>query len=507
MYASVEDQMSNILGTMEDYLPKYLTPAISMLKRSFSEGILDVDEIYRPNWGPLKSDLLEKIPVKELQEAAVPLNYREPVKNLKGPWSKIVGETVSFINNKVIRLHRELIGHILANLRIPDATIKVRESVTHLIEYLQQNGEHEFLDVKTSFDPYKLVLNTISSLPLRNQTLVAANLLLPFLKTPAECRSIPELENLYHNNIFNYTMLMSRNRIVFKTGSALIPMIEQNVEVQDIVRQFSPFEYMDWKDLLLSFISHLRRHQGHRDKMSNIMDNVYGDLVLQNFQKRWQLVRNQVIAKTVFSAIGRKENSARIQRLLTDVSLNKSIQLKDWQKAIAFISDDSIGGPINATLKTLKALLISEILSTNILKANIAELVDTYDNKFNKELFKCSGPLENYLTNFTHIGMNINKNINIANVDVEDLFQALRDLDVYTDEYKSLQSFLSQDDLEAKIGKIVVNAYPTRGRLLSQLLHMLKYANSNDLRYLVKQFIDNVVYEGYGAGSPLLHFN
>ncbi|XP_014486672.1 PREDICTED: uncharacterized protein LOC106750683 [Dinoponera quadriceps] len=503
MYASIKEQMGIILGSMENNLPKYLIPTISLLKRSFLEGVLDANEIYRPNWGPLKSDLLEKIPLKELQEAVAPLNYREPIKGFKGPWPKLIGETASLINDKIIPSRRELIAYILLNLRIPDATAEIRESVAHLVEYLQQDSERELFDFKTFSDPYELVANTISSLPLRNETLIAANILLPFLKKPAVCQRISELDHYFRNNVFNYTLLLSRERIISKTraGSALMFVLEQNsAEVQDIVKQFSPFEHVAWKNLLLAFISQLRRHRSHLSKVSDVVDNIYGELVLRNVRKRWRLLRNQVIAKTVFSAVGSRESSARIQRLLADVGLNKDIRPTNWRKALTFASDDDIGGPINATLKTLKALLASRILSSDILKANVAELVDVYDNRLERS--KCGGRLESYLTNLTHTGMRIDESVKIASIDVKDLLQALRDLDIYTDEYKSLQSFLSRDDLEMKIGKVNVNAYPTRGRLLYQLLQMLEHAINvdNDLRYLAKQFIDNVAYDGYGAG-------
>lgn len=506
----MKEQMNNILGFMEDHLPKYLIPTISLLKRSFSEDVLDGDEIYRPNWGSLKRDLLEKILLKELHEATIPLNYSELVKDLKEPWPKIIGETASLINNKVIPLRRKLIAYILANLRIPDATAEVRKSVAHLVEYFQQDSEREFPDFKTSSNPYKLMANIISSLPLRNETLIAANLLLPFLKKPVECRGVSELGNFFRNNVFNYTLLISRDRIISKTkaGAAFMSMIEQNnVEIQNMVRQFSLFEYIAWKDLLLAFVSQFRRH--HRVGVSDVVDNVYSDFVLKDVQKRWRLMNNQMIMKIVFFTIGRRESSTRIQRLFADVGLDRSIQPKDWRKALVFVSDGNISGPIDAALKTLKALLASEILQSAILKANIAELVDTYDNKLDKERFECGSRLENYLINFTHSKMRIDKKIKFADVDIEDLLQALRDSDVYTDEYRKLQSFLSRDDLEIKMGKVDVNAHPSRGRLLSQLLQMLEHASNvdNDLRYLAGQFVDNVVYEGYGAGIPSLRSN
>lgn len=505
MYASVKKQMGNILESMENNLPEYLVPTISLLKQSFVEGILDANEIYRPDWGPLKSDLLEKIPRRELQEAAMPLSYPKPVKDVKGPWPKIIGETVSLINDRVIPLRQGLIAYILANLRVPDATAQVRESVAHLIEYLLQNGKREFSDFKISSDPYELVVNTISNMPLRNKTLTAAKFLVPFLKRPAECREVSELGNFFRNNFFNYTLLIVRDRIISKTrtGSALIFTIEQN-NTEDTIKQFSPFEYTSWKDLLLAFISHLRRHQSSRDEASDVVNSIYGDLVLRDVRKRWRLLRNQVIAKTILSAVGRRENSARIQRLLTDVGSNRSIRAKDWRKALAFVSDDNIDGPTDATVKTLKALLASEILSPDILKANIVELTNMYNNRFDEERSKCVSQLERYLTNFTQT--KTDKNIKIADVDIEDLLQALRELDVYTDEYRSLQSFLSRDDLETKIGKVNVNSHPTRGRLLSQLLHMLEHTNNVDdgLRYITKQFVNDVAYEGYGAGTPLL---
>lgn len=506
-YAPIAEQMDSILGSMEDRLPEYLLPAISLIRRTLSEGLLDVDEIYRPTFGPPKADPLEKISVRELKEATSPLTYRAPIKDVKGPWPKIVGETAALIHDKIIPPRSELIAYMLANLRIPDATTEVRESVALLVEHLKSHGKHKLAGFSMSSDPYALVANAVSSLPLQNETLIAANVLLPFLRRPSECRGSVEFANFFQNNTLNYTLLISRDRMISrsKDGIAFLSMIQQNnTDVLDIIEQFSPFEYASGKDLLLAFVSQLRRQQTHQGEVSNVVDSVYGELILRNNRKRWQLLRNSIIAAPVLSAIARRENSVRIRRLLMDVAVDRTVKLEVWRKALVFASSGDISGPINAVLKTLKTLLASGLLPYGVLSMNIAELITTFDNRLNQGQAECSNQLETYLANFTQVEIEIDRKKMIEDVDVKDLLQALPGLDTYTDEYRSLESFLSQSDLETKIGQVDLNAHPTRGRLLGQLLlQVMEHVDSVDdnLRRLAEQLADNVAYEGYGAGA------
>ncbi|KAL6428269.1 hypothetical protein ACFW04_008526 [Cataglyphis niger] len=507
MYASIEEQIDVILESMENHLPKYVLPAISFIRRSLSQGVLDADEIYRPTFGPLKADPLEKIPLTELKKAASSLTYRKQIKALVGPWPKIIGETASLINDNIIPPRRELIAYVLANLRIPDMTAEMRESIAYLVEHLRSHGERELTGFSLSSDPYTLVANAISSLSLQNETLIGVNTLLPFFKKPAECRKSTEFASFFQNNTLNYTLLILRDKMISrsKAGIMLLSMMKNNSDVRNTVERLSPFNYASWKDLLLAFISQLRRRQAHQDRVSDIVDSVYGELILRNARKHWQLLRNSIITTPVLTAIARRENSSRIRRLLMEVASDRSIKTEVWQKALAFASSEDIGGPMDAVLKTLKALLASGLLDQTALLINIAELVTTYDNRINQGQTECVNRLETYLTNVTQIGTKMSKKVAIENVDIEDLLQALPDLDVYTDEYRNLMSFLSQKDLEAKIGRVDVNAHPTRGRLLSQLLQMTKFADGIDdsMRDLAKQFVDNVAYEGYGAGALL----
>ncbi|XP_072744691.1 uncharacterized protein [Anoplolepis gracilipes] len=503
MHAPIAEQIDIILESMEDHLPKYVLPAISFIRRSLSQSVLDADEIYRPTFGPLKADPLEKIPLTELKKAASPLTYRKPIKTLVGPWPKIIGETASLINNKIIPPRRELIAYVLANLRISDTTAEVRESIAYLVEYLRLHGERELTGFSVSSDPYVLVANAISSLLLQNETLIGLNTLLPFLRKPAECRESAEFVNFFQNNTLNYTLLILRDKVISrsKAGMMLLSILQNYTDAWDTI---SPFEYTSWRDLLLAFVSQLRRWQTHQNRMSNIVDSVYGDLILRNTRKHWQLLRNSIIAAPVLTAIARRESSSKIRRLLMEVASDRSVKTEVWQKALAFSSSEDIGGPMGAVLKTLKALLASGLLDQTALLINIAELVTMYDNRINQGQAECVNRLETYLTNVTQV-KTMNKEMMIENIDVEDLLQALPDLDIYTDEYRTLKNFLSQKNLEAKIGQVDVNAHPTRGRLLAQLLQMTEHANGVDdsLRHLAKQFVDNVAYEGYGAGALL----
>lgn len=441
MYTPIGQQVDVILQSIENHLPKFILPAISFIRRSLSQGVLDADEIYRPTFGPLKADLLEKISLIELKKAASPLTYRKPIKALVGPWSKIIGETASLINDKIIPPRRELIAYMLANLRIPDMTVEVRKSVAYLVEYLQSHGERKLTDFSVSSDPYTLIANAISSLPLQNETLISVNILLPFLKKPVECRESAEFSSFFQNNTLNYILLILKDRMISrsKAGIMLLSMMKNNTDVQDTVERLSPFEYASWRDLLLAFVSQLRRRQVHQAKMSDIVDSVYGELILRNSRKHWQLLRNSIISISIFTAIARRESSSRIRRFLTEIASDKSIKEEVWQKALAFASSDNIDEPMDAILKTLKALLASGFLDQTALLINIAELVTTYDNRINQGQAECINRLETYLASFDHIG--INKEMTIENVDVEDLLQALPDLDVYTDEYRNLKSF------------------------------------------------------------------
>jgi len=83
--------------------------------------------------------------------------------------------------------------------------------------------------------------------------------------------------------------------------------------------------------------------------------------------------------------------------------------------------------------------------------------------------------------------------LEVRDINIEDLLQALSGLDIHADEYRSLKNFLSQSNLEAKIGQIDVNMHLTRGRFLAQLLRMMEIADGIDdsLHHLVERFIDN----------------
>lgn len=522
-YAPIEEQMDGILGCMENRLPKYLIPATSLIRRFIKKGILDVEEIYRPTWGPSKSDPLEKISLIDLKRAALPLSYRKPIKDLEGSWSKIIGEATWLINNKVISPRQELIAYMLANLKISDSTAEIRESITRLFETFRSNGERKLTGLKTFHDPYELVANAVSNLSPRNETLVAANLLLPVLKKPFECCNCCKssaFTNLFHDGTLNYTRLMSRDRLLSKSkaGVALLSATQKNnSDMQNTIDQFFPFEYVSHRDLLLAFVSHLKRQQDHQSEMSDIVNNVYGDLILKDTtQKRWRLLRNRNITGAILSAMARVETSIRIQGLLTDVisDVISAIKPEDWQKALAFALPDndriSLNGPIDAALKTLKALsLSSEFLTSDVLKTKISKLINAYESRISEEQVECSSRLKTLWSNFTHVGQQIDtkKEIEMKDIDIGDLLQALPDLDICTNEYKSLKTFLTQDNLEAEIGRVDVNAHPTRGRLLAQLLEMMEIADGidNSLRNLAKRFIDNVAYEGYGAGALSLH--
>lgn len=508
MYAPIAEQMDSILGSMENHLPEYLLPAISLIRRSLSEGLLDADEIYRPTFGPPKADPLKKISMRELKEATSPVTYHVPVKDIRGPWPKIVGETATLIHDKVIPPRSKLIAYMLANLRIPDATAEVRESIVLLVGHLRSQGKHELTGFNLASDPYALVANVVSSLSLQNETLIAANVLLPFLRRPSGCRGSADFTGFFQNNTLNYTLLISRDRMISrsKDGIAFLSMIQQNnTDVRDVIKQFTPFEYASRKDLLLAFVSQIKRQQAHRGEVTNIVDSIYSELILKNRRKRWKLLRNSIITAPVLFALARKENSVRTRRLLLDVATDRTVKPEVWQKALAFASSEDINGPIDAAWKTLKALVTSGLLPQDVLSMNVAELVTTFDNRINQGQAECVSQLETYLANFTQVEIETNRKKAIGDVDIEDLLQALRDLDIYTDEYRSLKNFLSQDDLETKIGQVDLNAHPTRGRLLARVLQMIERTDGidNKLRRLAEQFVDNVAYEGYGAGALL----
>jgi len=77
----------------------------------------------------------------ELKKTTSPLIYRESIKTLRGPWPKIIGEIASLINYKIISPRRKLIAYMLLNLRIPESTVEIRESIAHFFEYFRSNGK------------------------------------------------------------------------------------------------------------------------------------------------------------------------------------------------------------------------------------------------------------------------------------------------------------------------------------------------------------------------------
>jgi len=103
-------------------------------------------------------------------------------------------------------------------------------------------------------------------------TLVAANLLLPFLKRPSDCWESSEFINILHDNTLNYTLLISQNRLLSKSkaGIAFLSMIQKNnLDAQNTIEQFRPFEYISRRDLVLAFVSQLKREQAHRNEIIN----------------------------------------------------------------------------------------------------------------------------------------------------------------------------------------------------------------------------------------------
>jgi hypothetical protein len=289
---------------------------------------------------------------------------------------------------------------------------------------------------------------------------------------------------------------------------------KNNLDAQNTIQEFRPFEYISRRDLVLAFVSQFKREQAHRNEVSDIVNSVYGDLILADTQKRWRFLRNRDITRAILSAMARVESSIGIQRLLVDVSLDSSIKPEVWQKVFTFHLPENgdINGPIDAILKTLKTLLFSELLTSDVLKTKIAQLINLYENRINEERVRCNDRLETYWSNFTQVRKEIKpkkKRLEIKDINIEDLLQALPDLDIHADECRSLKNFLSQSNLEAKIGQIDVNMHPTRGRFLAQLLGMMEIAEGVDdsLHHLAERFIDNVAYEGYGAGAISDHFS
>jgi len=90
---------------------------------------------------------------------------------------------------------------------------------------------------------------------------------------------------------------------------------------------------------------------------------------------------------------------------------------------------------------------------------NVAELITTFENILNQGQ-DCNSQLETYLANFTQVEVETDKKMVFENI--KDLLQALSNLNIHTDEYRTLESFLSQDGLETKIGQIDLNAHSTR---------------------------------------------
>ncbi|KAG7196784.1 hypothetical protein KM043_017691 [Ampulex compressa] len=506
-YAPMDEQIDGILATMEDQLPKYLIPAISTIRRSVSrkDGILDVDEVYRPDFGPVKADMFEKIKVRELKEAALPIPRYGKRRSIEGPWPEIIGEIAALMARGKVSPRGEVIGYILANLRIPDATPEAREAVERLVDELR--NVQIIKGIELSSDPYQLVKNVMMGMNFKDENLVAAEVIVPHLRRPKECEKTSELGDFFQNNRLNHTLLIYRDEKLARSriGDEFVKLID-TLDLRRIMEKFNPFEHTSWRHLLLAFVGTIRRHQAQENALSDVVDSVYGDLFLRTPRKEWDLFRNPTITQTVLSAMSMNEESGRIKRLLIDIGNDRSIVIKEWRRGLAYGSLEYVTGPVDAALKTIDSLRESAVASQETLKENIIEVLYNYRNKTQNDRSNCITALQSLLPKFEKVGLK--NESDIKDVDFEDLLQAVPDMDA--DDYKVLEKYLAETNLEEKFGKKPnLEEHPTRGRLLSWLLLKMENLDSveQNIRRLASKFADRVSFEGYGASRVSLRFS
>lgn len=199
-YSPIDQQINKILIAMENHSPKYLLPAISTMKNSFSpEGLIDAYEMFRPKYGPLKVDLLENISQKDIQEAEIPRSPTKRQHTSKESLPLLILKTMTLLHNKIISPRKQIFGYTLANLKILNGNPESREAVEKLTEFLLTGGEGDTVNLKISLDPYENVKNAILNLKPDNEILDAVQVLIPYLKAVdnVKCPEMSELKPFF----------------------------------------------------------------------------------------------------------------------------------------------------------------------------------------------------------------------------------------------------------------------------------------------------------------------
>ena len=513
-YLPILKQLNEILRSMSNTLPRYVLPAIGIIRGAVNgwRGSLDIQGIFRPHYGPLKADLLYRIPSANLPIVAKKFTPPCTSINVEGPWPILTGQTMACIASGIIKPSGKLIAEILDSVKINYENPEVRQSTKHLVQILRVR-EDELKNLTITEDPYEFLRNTVNLIGRREydeQTWNSAQTLLPYLNKPAEFCSekIGELEEFYVYGKLNYSLLLSRDKFVrnSESGRTLLEEIQRSDFINQAMEEFHCFEYLKTIDLVVATVSHMRRHQANQSFSSEALENVYSDLMKYYRPEDWKIdaLRNSGRLSTALRGMLKEKNSPRMRRLVSDIlaTIDKGVAPESWREALALMPSSNCNGPSCTVINTLRALNDFSAIKDSWLLASVTEFLFTWQED-DESVNHCLKLLHDEFP--TNRSAKIFDDSGIVKIvlNADDLLQAVKGLVHGSSDYTVLEKFLEDPKLEKNLGEVIdLHAHPTRGRLLAWLFQKAESSNSveENIRKLAGNLVDSISQEGYGAG-------
>lgn len=513
-YATVDKQFNGILTALEESSPRYLLPAISVIRNAFADSSdsLNIEDVLQPNGGPLRVDIFEGILAQDLPRLVLPTPFPKDVERhtadslLPSFIQKVfISISMGFLNGS-----SPILGLIFENL----VNFSHGQKKMKIIKQFSQNIDDDgrgIVDLKLGSDPYESLKNMLSKIGKRNSAKWNGEGILMYLNEKLKIReNVPEIADFFADEKINYSLILSNDKQFVKTESAkALLLIIQNNEclLKNALNDFQIYEYRTPDDIFMAVVSKLRRYQAHEGTISEVIDNVYKKLIGKSRHAVWkQIPRSAGALKALLENMKTDKNAKKIRRLADDisVSLESNVKPEAWLKIQKYVPKINCYGPSCTVLRTLEGIQELEAIEDQALNVSVIELIKFYKRYYGDKTFD-SCP--NFLNSDLFANMEPTKTPKKTLINVDDLFQAIPRLDIKSKEYKVLRKFLSTNDLDERIGEnIDIEAHPTRGRLLTWLLEKIEGSNDieEEIRNAAARFSDSVSYDGYGAGRVLV---
>lgn len=514
-YLPIRDQLNEILLSMENYLPRYVLPAIGVIRRALNglRRAIDVDDVFRPNYGPLKADLLYKIHAADLPVVAeeTPLSS---VERYSGEPKDLVGRALAMLLSGNAKHVGQLIAQILDNIKLKNDDPEVRESARHLVRVLSYSDK-KLQNLTVTNDAYGTVKNAVIAVGGRREDMLAwesAQTLLPYLKKPEDyCTQDSKMERFFSGEVLNLSLLLSKE-VGLKSseaGRTLLKMMDsEDINVDQAFEEFHSMEYVEPIDLLIGSISHLRRYQNSRATPVEALEEIYAILLKKYRSNHWwkDRPRNTGRMKTILRGMIHENDSLRMRRLVEDImaTIDNGLLPGALKNAMAFVPSLQCHGPSCMAMKILQALNDSRGINDLSLRGSVTELLTTRREENEEEIDHCARALREEIDG-EEIESLREESLQEDAINATDLLQAVQGLAAGSPSYILLRDFLEdRKELEKKLGEVIdIRAHPTRGRLLAWLFQ--KLAASEDLeegiRKVAEDLVDRVSQDGYGAAG------